>query len=381
MLNNEQKHYLAGIYFDPKHSAAFSGLEKLWQAVRPSGMVTKKQLKLWLREQDTYTAFFPLKRKFVRPKTISPRANFIWGSDVAYMLAFSEENDNHPYFVVFIDIFSRYAYAQPLKNLQARTMLSIMQQLFDEHTQPNVLYTDSGSEYVNRAVRQFLKMKNIKHYVSRNEKKVAHAERLIKQIKRKLYQYMSEKNTHRWIDVLPDVMNAYNNSVHRVIKMTPRQARKKKQNFKVWTNQYFNKPLLQSTNDADDGNHATTHRPRTKKKPYKFEVGDRVKVSALQRPFSREYDEKFTTESFTVTDRRMQQGIQSYSIKDEMNEPIIGWFYPQELLHVVVPNDKKYRIEKVLKRRTRKGKQELFVKFQGLPKKFNTWVSDFENLN
>ena len=45
--------------------------------------------------------------------------------------------------------------------------------------------------------------------MSRNEKKVAHAERLIKQIKRKLIQYMNEKNSHRWIDVLNDVINAY----------------------------------------------------------------------------------------------------------------------------------------------------------------------------
>ena len=372
MLTKDQKDYLNEIYFNPKNVAAFSGLEKLWKAVRPSGNVTKKQLKLWLREQDTYTAFFPLKKKFKRPKTISPRTNFIWGSDVAYMLAFKEENDNHPFFVVFIDIFSRYAYAEPLKNLQARTMLSAMQEVFED-VQPNLLYTDAGSEYVNRAVRQYLKIKNIKHYISRNEKKVAHAERLIKQIKRKLFQYMSEKNTHRWIDVLPDVINAYNNSFHRAIKMTPKQARAKKKNYKVWTNQYFNHPL--KTLEDDD-----VKRPRTKKKPYKFEIGERVKISALQRPFSREYDEKFSTETFTVTDRRMQEGIQSYNIKDEMNEPIIGWFYPQELLNVVVPNDKKYKIEKVLKRRTRKEKQELFVKFQGLQKKFNTWVSDFERI-
>ena len=257
MLTKEQQDFLANIYFNPKNAAAFSGLEKFWQAIRSSGVVTKKQLKLWLREQDTYTAFFPLKRKFERPKTISPRTNYIWGSDVAYMLSFSEQNDNHPYFVVFIDLFSRYAYAEPLKNLQARTMLAVMQELFEKHNQPNVLYTDSGSEYVNRSVQRYLKLKDIKHYVSRNEKKVAHAERLIKQIKRKLFQYMSEKNTHRWIDVLPDVMNAYNNSVHRVIKMTPKQARSKKLNFKVWTNQYFNAPLV----EPDD----VIKRPKTKK--------------------------------------------------------------------------------------------------------------------
>ena len=74
----------------------------------------------------------------------------------------------------------------------------------------------------------------------------------------------------------------------------------------------------------------------------------------------------------------MQGDIASYSIKDEQNEAISGWFYPQELLKVSVPEDKTYRIEKVLKRRRRNGKEELFVKFRGYPKKFNSWVSDVD---
>ena len=76
----------------------------------------------------------------------------------------------------------------------------------------------------------------------------------------------------------------------------------------------------------------------------------------------------------------MQGDIPSYSIKDEQNESITGWFYPQELLKVYVPNDKTYKIEKVLKRRKRHGKDEIFVQWRGYPKKFNSWVSEYEYL-
>lgn len=375
-LTNDQRSYLKKVYFDLKSPVAFSGFEKVWRYIKSDksriqkGLkLRKSQLKDWLLQQDEYTSYFPAIRKFKRPKTISPFVDYIWGSDVAYMLPFSESNDNFAYFVVFVDIFSRYAFAEPLKTLKARSMLSAMHDVF-ENRQPQVLFTDAGSEYVNRSTQKYLKDKSIRHYISRNEKKVAHAERFIKQIKRKLVQYMKYTNTHRWVDVLDDVVNAYNNSYHRVIKMTPAQASEKDKNFDVWNNQYFQEAVKHKL--------PSQKRRRQRNKKFKFSKGDRVKVSTLKRQFQREYNERFSTETFTITDRKTQQGFDFYKIKDEQNEPIIGWFYPSELLRVIVPEDKTYKIEKILRTRKRKGKKEFFVKFKGYPKKFNAWVSDIE---
>ena len=363
-LTKTQQDYLSKIYFDPANPAAFSGLEKTWLLIKREGKVTKKQLKEWLRGQDTYTAYFPIRHNFKRPRTISPRINYVWGADCAYMLSFAEHNEGYGYFVVFIDMFSRFAHATALKTLRGPEMLSVMTATFEEQS-PRNLYTDSGTEFTNKLVQRYLKHKDIHHYTSKNEKKVAHAERLIKQIKRKLLQYMNEKNTHKWIDVLDDVLHAYNNSYHRVIKMTPSQAQQADQ-YTVWSNQYS----LPTQTATEAG------RPRRKKRAFVFDIGDRVKLSVIKKPFDREYDEKYTTEVFTVIDQRMQGDVPSYRVKDEQNDAIVGWFYQQELLRVIDPENKQYKIEKVLKRRKRNGKPELFVKFRGYPKKFNSWVSD-----
>ena len=160
MLTKEQRKYLSSIYFDPANPAAFSGIDKTWKLIKAEGKVTKKQLYEWLREQDTYTAYFPLKRNFKRPRTISPRVNAFWGSDVAYMLPFAEHNDNYGYFAVFIDVFSRYVYAEPMKNLRGKTMYDVMKSVF-EKDKPKALYTDSGSEYTNKVVQTFLKQEKV----------------------------------------------------------------------------------------------------------------------------------------------------------------------------------------------------------------------------
>lgn len=61
-----------------------------------------------------------------------------------------------------------------------------------------------------------------------------------------------------------------------------------------------------------------------------------------------------------------------YKISDLLGESILGTFYPQELQKVRMKEE--YRIEKILKKRTRKKQTEYFVKYSGYPDKFNQWI-------
>ena len=366
MLDAKKRDYLKNIYFDPKHPAAFGGINRVWKAIRDDGIVSRADLVRWLKEQDTYTSFRSYTRKFKRPKTFSPYTDAIWGSDVGWMVKFEDHNDNHAYFVVFIDLFSRYLWAEPMKTLRGKEMVGVLDKIFKE-TKPEKLFSDQGSEYKNKLVQSFLKSHDVDYYYSYNEKKVAHAERVIKQIKSKLIKYMSENNTLKWINVLDDFVIGYNNAYHRSIRMTPAQARSADHKT-VYDNQYYMKPAKRKRKHP------------TNPPAFKLNVGDRVKLLADKKPFDREYDDKFTTEVFTVIDRKLQQGIPTYAVKDEQNDAIVGRFYEQELQHVFVPDDKAYRIEKVIKRRKRRGKTEYFVKFRGYPSKFNAWVSDVERI-
>ena len=268
----------------------------MWRGIKGDGKVTRAQLKNWLLEQDVFTSHYPVRsRRFKRPKTVSPAKDFYWQADSAYMLRFKDQG--HSYFVLFIDVFTRYVWARPLKTLKSLEMVSVMDDLFASiETQPKKLYTDAGSEFVGKSVEQFLKSRDIEHYIARStETKAAIAERAIKTIKRKLLLYMDEANTNKWIDALQDVVDAYNNSYHRVIKMTPTQGRAG-DSVTVWQNQFRHKrPKSKS---------ARRNRRPKKLIDFQFNVNDTVKLLSLKYPFKREYSETFTTETFVVTDRR-----------------------------------------------------------------------------
>ena len=61
--------------------------------------------------------------------------------------------------------------------------------------------------------------------------------------------------------------------------------------------------------------------------------------------------------------------------------PVEGMFYEAELQRVNKTRDNLWKMETVLKRRKRRGQTEVLVKWQGYPKKFNSWVNEDELQN
>ena len=91
----------------------------------------------------------------------------------------------------------------------------------------------------NQPFNRLLNENKIKYLYTYYETKANYAERVIKTIKNKIMKYLSEKETLRWIDILSDLTYDYNNSIHRSIKMSPRDA-KSKNPYLLWKYQYNN---------------------------------------------------------------------------------------------------------------------------------------------
>ena len=67
----------------------------------------------------------------------------------------------------------------------------------------------------------FLKRNNIEMYSTYNEGKSVVAERFIRTLKNKIFKHMTAISKNVYFDVLDDIVNKYNNTVHRTIKMKP----------------------------------------------------------------------------------------------------------------------------------------------------------------
>ena len=77
----------------------------------------------------------------------------------------------------------------------------------------NKIWLDQGADFYNNLFKRFLKINNIAMYSTYNEGKSVAAERIIQTLKKKIFV---SKNVY--FDVLDDIVNKSNNTVHKTIK-------------------------------------------------------------------------------------------------------------------------------------------------------------------
>ena len=133
-----------------------------------------------------------------------------------------------------------------------------------------------------------------------------------------------------YIHKLHDIVDEYNNTYHRTIKM---------KSVDVKDDTYIN--FKKEVNDRNP----------------KFKIGDHVRIFKCKNIFAKGYTPNWSEEAFVVS-KIKNQVPWTYVINDLNGEETIGTFYEKELQKT---DQKEVRIEKVIKR---KG-EKLYVKWKG----------------
>ena len=197
-----------------------------------------------------------------------------------------------------------------------------------------------------------MKEEDIQLYNTYNETKASIVERVIRTLKTRMRRYFTAKKTRRYIDVLPDLVDSYNNSKHRSIQK---------------------KPINVTHNNEEEVWHTSYKKREVKKNiKYKFEIGDQVRISKMKRTFAKGYLPNFSKEIFTISQQIPRQPP-VYKLKDYDQEELDGTFYNEELQKVIKKDDV-YEIEKILKKCGKGKNSQVFVKWLGYPAKFNSWI-------
>lgn len=283
----------------------------------------------------------------------------LYDADLAQLDALSKYNEGVKYLLFVIDVFSRYLYIEPLIDKSGGRVKTALKSVFERGVKPKQLRTDGGSEFQNRIVNDFLQKENIYHQVVLNETKANYAERCIRTIKSMMYRYFTKYRTYKYIDVLQNFVKTYNASPHMSLNGIAPEDVNSSNETQIWSSLYLRKRKNYS-------------------KKFILNVGDLVRISHQKRPFMRGYDEQFTTEILKISYRFRQRGYPMYRIVDFLDEKVKGNFYEPELQSVEKNTESLWLIEKIIRKRQRRGRKEVYVKFVGWDDRFNSWILDSE---
>ena len=140
------------------------------------------------------------------------------------MQSLSKYNKGIRYLLCGIDLFSKCAWAVPLKDKKGITIVNAFQKTISKVRKPNKIWVDQGGKFCKKLFKGFLKRNNIEMYSSFNEGKSVVAEIFIRTLKNKLFKHMVAVSKNVYIDVLNDIVNKWNNTIHRTIKTKPIDA-------------------------------------------------------------------------------------------------------------------------------------------------------------
>lgn len=248
-----------------------------------------------------------------------------------------------------IDIFSKMAYARPLKTKTGLEVTNAMKSVLIETNRPiKNLHVDMGKEFYNSHMTRLLEKNRVNRYSTFTTKKAAIVERFNRTLKKKIYIQFNMNGNYKWVDVLPGLIYEYNTTKHRTIKMTPNEVNS--DNEQELLNTVYGYKRIVGKNSS-------------------FKVGDRVRLSRYKHVFEKGYLPSWTTEIFTI-DKVQKTDPFTYLLVDFKGDPIQGCVYAEEMQLTKQPNV--YLVEKIL----RKKENKVYVKWLGFGKEHNSWIDE-----
>ena len=281
--------------------------------------ISQNKIKRKLTGVDVYSTFRKKRKSRTNPIYVHyPRqlfqADCVYFTDKKFTRRGSG-NKGCKYLLVIIDCYTKYVWVKALRSLKCKETIQAFGELFNSIKPPETLQTDQGKEFSCQEMKNFLKQKKVFHYFSYGDRKSSIVERVNRSLQNIIYPLMYARRTHKWVELLPEMLQIYNSRKHRTINMSPENAEKDENKIRL----------------------AKTYRERYNlvgvKKP-QFRKGElvRLQMKAKGGIKRREYLQSFTEDKYLIDRVLTKLPIPMYKVRKLNGDKVQGGsFYAWEL--------------------------------------------------
>ena len=293
------------LYTDPDFPSAYSG-----------------NFQKFLREKESLSRHRRRIKKFKRRKVKVNGPFTLIQADTIFYRNYARQNGGYKYILVVIDCFSRKNWCRPLRTTTADESAKNLDDIIQSMPyKPSQFASDQGNEFNSKhpsIFKTLIDKYGMLMFTLKGPHKASIVERFIRTLKSRIERYFTENNTVRWIEILPKLSKALNNSFNRSIGMAPNQV-----NFKNRSEVYEN--LYGASG------------PPTL---CKFQVGDHVRIPLDKDIFDKGYSVAWSKEIYKIADKRSDGEVCYYFILTLDGHAVPGKrFYYEEELNLVLRNE------------------------------------------
>jgi len=297
------------LYYNPK--TGFQSAEKLYQKAKQADLdVSFGDVKRFLAKQEVQQLTHEPEKPKVYSSIVAPYPKFNFEIDLMIYDRFTFHN--YKYILCCIDVYSRFAQARPLTNRNFSSILEKLEDIFSVMGYPENINADQ--EFNTHEFNEFCSKHNIKTWFSTpNEpNKNAIVERFNKTLAGMLGRVRLATKRHDWYNYLPEIIDNYNNTIHRTIKHTPAE---------VWTKKYDN---AQEVTFSEETPLVPGQQVRIQLSQSIFTKGDAVKYSKDVYTIKKRVGNKYQLDGETTLYKRYQllpiDAVEVYSNKSENDD-------------------------------------------------------------
>ena len=210
-MDSHTKNILTAVFYG---IPPITSIKVLYDKVKEYG-ITNKQVKDFVQSQEITQMYKPQKRiKYFFP-IVAKEVNEIWQIDLMDISKYAKENKNFNFFLVGVDVFSRFAVAVPMKEKTTPNIITAFKEMCHVMSgKPKILNCDNGSEFISTPFKKLMKDNNIEiRYVPKEDHhKLGIVDRWIRTFREKLSKIMDIHNTLKFIDDFKYIVDEYNDT-------------------------------------------------------------------------------------------------------------------------------------------------------------------------
>jgi hypothetical protein len=156
------KDVLSRLYYGLGRASAYSSGDKFRAAAASDQghTISRPDVRAFLESQDAYTMHRPVRKRFSRNAYDVKNILDLWQSDLLDLQTFAKHNNNYPYVLSVIEVFSKYLQLVPLKSKTGsavaeafRSILRVSQYMKPQVRRPLDVQTDKGNNMLTNRFR------------------------------------------------------------------------------------------------------------------------------------------------------------------------------------------------------------------------------------